>query len=306
MTTPIVSDLICSALAVALSLFFGYLPLIIDKKSDAKTEKVKTFWLAFLLNFGGGVLIANSFCHWLPEVRHGLRLNTKLPVAEIVTCVGFFAICFIEELLNRLIKIDKGECEVASESTSIDRSEYEHVDKDSKDANDNDPKALIRTIFVVSALSFHSVIEGFAASLEETAAGAWINFAALASHKLVIAFSLGVELVSSKASSTNYAISIGVFSVAPALGVIIGLILDDFASSGPVEVGTQFLQGLAIGVIIYVVFFEVFPKARKIGEVAKIDGMFNVLAMISGFILFIPSLILRKSNFVSSYPMSIN
>jgi len=34
-------------------------------------KKRKNVVLSFLLNFGGGVLIANCFCHWLPEVREG-------------------------------------------------------------------------------------------------------------------------------------------------------------------------------------------------------------------------------------------
>ena len=35
-------------------------------------KKLKNVTLSFLLNLGGGVLIANCFCHWLPEVREGL------------------------------------------------------------------------------------------------------------------------------------------------------------------------------------------------------------------------------------------
>ena len=58
--------------------------------------------------------------------------------------------------------------------------------------------SLIRTFFVVSALSFHSVVEGLALALEDEVAGVWVNFGAMAMHKFVIAFSLGVELVSAK------------------------------------------------------------------------------------------------------------
>ena len=42
--------------------------------------------LSFLLNLGGGVLLANCLCHWLPEVRAGLHhsdLDTFLPLAEV-------------------------------------------------------------------------------------------------------------------------------------------------------------------------------------------------------------------------------
>ncbi len=69
-------------------------------------RKVTIFFLqilAFLLNFGGGVLIANCFCHWLPEVREGIEhrdIDTVLPLAEVIMCCGFFSICFLEEILH--------------------------------------------------------------------------------------------------------------------------------------------------------------------------------------------------------------
>lgn len=56
----------------------------------------------------------------------------------------------------------------------------------------------IRTFFVVFALSFHSVIEGIALALESESSGVWMNFGALASHKFIIAFSVGAELISVK------------------------------------------------------------------------------------------------------------
>ena len=59
-------------------------------------------------------------------------------------------------------------------------------------------KSLLRTAFVVASLSFHSAITGLTLGLEEEASGVWINLAAIASHKFVIAFSVGVEMVSSK------------------------------------------------------------------------------------------------------------
>ena len=41
-------------------------------KLKKEKKKLKNVSLAFLLNLGGGVLMANCFCHWLPEVREGL------------------------------------------------------------------------------------------------------------------------------------------------------------------------------------------------------------------------------------------
>ena len=53
---------------------------------------------------------------------------------------------------------------------------------------------------MVTSLSFHSVIAGLTLGLEKETSGVWINFAAIALHKFVIAFSVGVELVISQVS----------------------------------------------------------------------------------------------------------
>ena len=57
---------------------------------------------------------------------------------------------------------------------------------------------------MVASLSFHSAITGLTLGLEEEASGVWINLAAIASHKFVIAFSVGVEMVSSKVCNYVY------------------------------------------------------------------------------------------------------
>ena len=51
---------------------------------------------------------------------------------------------------------------------------------------------------MVTSLSFHSVIAGLTLGLEKEISGVWINFGAIALHKFVIAFSVGVELVKSQ------------------------------------------------------------------------------------------------------------
>ena len=72
------TKIICAALVFTLSAVFGYLPVFISKipllaPSDPRHNKkaIRNKMFSFLLNFGGGVLFSNSFCHWLPEVREG-------------------------------------------------------------------------------------------------------------------------------------------------------------------------------------------------------------------------------------------
>ena len=50
------------------------------------------------------------------------------------------------------------------------------------------------------------------------------------------------------------------------------------------------IEGVAAGVILYVVFFEIFPKAKLIGG----TGKQHIFAMVVGFLIFLPSIYFRK------------
>ena len=66
-----------------------------------------TFLTSFLLCFGGGVLLATSLIHLLPEISHNLESSAErlelefLP--ELVLCAGFFLIYLVEELAELLV-----------------------------------------------------------------------------------------------------------------------------------------------------------------------------------------------------------
>lgn len=320
MVTLVGQKLLAAALIVALSLGFGFLPLTLAKKYDLTSidtldpevmkkekKKLKNAALSFLLNLGGGVLIANCFCHWLPEVREGLErrddIDTFLPLAEVIMCSGFFFICGLEELLHHFLHPHQApktpKLETVKETTlngcDPGRShDGDMCDDEVEKVNDKSAaqiKAAIRTVFVVMALSFHSTIEGLALSLEDEAAGVWLNTGATALHKFVISFSVGMELVSNKVSLLMYCISIIVFSLAPALGSAIGIVLTeawgaDTDVAGRIDLPLQILQGVATGTIVYVVFFEIIPKAKSVGG----TGKQHILAMVIGFAIFLPSL----------------
>lgn len=277
--------------------------------SKKEKKKWKNVALSFLLNLGGGVLIANCFCHWLPEVREGLErqdnIDTFLPLAEVIMCSGFFFISALEELLHHFlhphqattsVKLEQlRETELNSNGCDPGKEGSNHCgvengeEKEEKSAAQI--KAAIRTVFVVMALSFHSTIEGLALALEDEASGVWLNTGATALHKFVISFSVGMELVSNKVSLLMYCISIIVFSLAPALGSAIGIILteawgSDSQVTDQIDLPLQVLQGIATGTIVYVVFFEIIPKAKTVGG----TGKQHIIAMVLGFAIFLPSL----------------
>lgn len=326
---------VTTALAVILSLVFSGIPFFFSKSClnlspdhpNHNRHHRNNVILSFLLNFGGGVLIANCFCHWLPEVREALEghgIGDEWPLAEIILCLGFFFVRFLEEVIQACAQnnhhghshhgFPESEHQVRMVNTNIDDSHVKEcspirpkkstvspqncdsiTEKDTSEAkSEHIFVSTIRTVFAIVALSFHSVIEGLALSYEANETGIWMNFGALALHKFVIAFSIGVELMASQVPRKQSIIYLLMFALAPALGSLIGVIMAfsgrDESSVG--DIVLQIFQGVAIGTVIYVVFFEIFPKAKDIGG----SGFQHVFAMMLGFLAFTPSILLHSSS----------
>lgn len=76
----------------------------------------------------------------------------------------------------------------------------------------------LRGLFVIIALSLHEILEGLAVGLQNDQAGVLQLFAAVASHKFVISFCVGLELSTSGVSVLIHTIYICVFSLVTPLG----------------------------------------------------------------------------------------
>ena len=105
---PLGSKILAMVLLAGISIILSLIPLKLGKwfKTENGQPKHVTIF-SCLLCFGGGVLIATSLLHMLPEVRENFEVlleNTKLniPLGEIVLMVGFFLIYFVEEFVNAM------------------------------------------------------------------------------------------------------------------------------------------------------------------------------------------------------------
>lgn len=141
-----------------------------------------------------------------------------------------------------------------------------------------------RGLFAVLALSFHEVFEGLAIGLEERIENMWYLFIAVATHKLVIAFCIGLELAWSKTRKPVLVMYVATFAVVTPIGIIIGMGLIQYGTGGSVDGSSGrvavVLQGLAAGTLLYVVFFEVLARHKQ-------SGFSHLLSIIAGFcILF--------------------
>uniref|UniRef100_A0A2S2PFJ6 Zinc transporter ZIP1 n=1 Tax=Schizaphis graminum TaxID=13262 RepID=A0A2S2PFJ6_SCHGA len=145
------------------------------------------------------------------------------------------------------------------------------------------PKATgqsFRGLFAVLALSFHEVFEGLAIGLEERVDHMWYLFFAVATHKLIIAFCIGLELAWLETKKAVLIAYVATFAVVTPVGIAIGMMLVHYGNGGAVDgapgLVAVVLQGLAAGTLLYVVFFEVLARYKQ-------SGFSHLLSIILGF-----------------------
>jgi len=148
--------------------------------------------------------------------------------------------------------------------------------------NDTNPftKSSLRDFFTVLALSFHAVFEGLAVGLESEPKDVWLLFAAVATHKYVISFCVGLELCNAKTRLLIYSVYMIVFAIMSPIGIGIGIIItSNAATTSAYFLSVAILQALAGGTIIYVVVFEVLERERS----KNVSGLAQLFFVILGF-----------------------
>lgn len=306
--------------------------------------------VSLLLAFGGGVLLCTTFMHLLPEVKENiaeLQESGQLPelpfhFAELLMCIGFFTMYFVEELVHLYLNKRNKNSRCADNafqrgvslrnSTIMSKNSKNHDDRHSSIAdlitNDTEssfyqphahivPKhnnqvssisgpmtvsdganghhnhihhahshlpdvsnddlivSSLRGLLIVMALSVHELFEGLAVGLEDTSATVWYMFGAVAAHKLVLAFCVGVELIVAKTQKWLAFVYVFTFAAVSPLGIGIGILIS--GESSTTGLVSAILQGLASGTLLYVVFFEILQKGRS--------GILQFFAVLTGYSL---------------------
>lgn len=165
----------------------------------------------------------------------------------------------------------------------------------------NDVRGMMRGLVAVLALSVHSIFEGLAVGLEESPTNVWYMFLAIASHKFVVVFCVGMELTSASVCTTYISIYITAFSVVTPIGVAVGILL--MSNADPMDgfdMTAAILQAMAAGTLLYVIFFEVLARDRahphqqsrkqqqqhhNRHDHPDDSGFYRLFAIISGFLM---------------------
>lgn len=144
----------------------------------------------------------------------------------------------------------------------------------------------IRGLLIVLALSVHELFEGLAVGLESSPNHVWYMFGAVSAHKLVIAFCIGVELLTTKTNTILSIVYVFTFAVVSPMGIGIGIAIS--GNNNPAtDIASVLLQGLASGTLLYVVFFEILQNDRK-------SGLKQYLAVLIGFLVMLGLTFLGK------------
>ncbi|KAG7207374.1 hypothetical protein KM043_009035 [Ampulex compressa] len=142
----------------------------------------------------------------------------------------------------------------------------------------------VQGLLTVLALSFHAIFEGLAVGLEPSIASVVYLAAAIATHKLVISFCVGMELYVAGASTRTTLGYLTIFSMVTPIGIAVGLALGHFKNDSETLGPTPtILQGMAAGTLLYVVFFEVLARERANEK----SGLLQLTAIIVGFMLML-------------------
>ncbi|XP_055375237.1 zinc transporter ZIP3 [Condylostylus longicornis] len=270
------------------SLVAGILPRLISYG-----QRKENFFISLMLCFGGGVLLATALVHILVDVRKDMSEN-----AEVYLCLGFFVIYFIDEFIHYFFgealqhmhdnsENDPHETNYNHYGTSSDISGYEyeallnngashshHQPGETCDADEgnaricytshDEPCAETRSgaLGLVTALSIHSIIEGLAIGLQNTSAGVMVLFLAVACHKYVMSFCLGLEIrMTSNSNIKKHLLAVTIFSLGSVIGIAIGMALDGIPTEWS-KSAFPILQALAGGTLLYVTVCEVLPRER--------------------------------------------
>ncbi|KAK3591026.1 hypothetical protein CHS0354_013089, partial [Potamilus streckersoni] len=144
------------------------------------------------------------------------------------------------------------------------------------------PFTKLRTLILLMALSLHMVFDGLALGLQNEDSKVWQFLGALAIHKSIVSFSVGLKL---SETSPSIIIMIGLlipFSVVSPLGMIVGIVItsSDGIDNLSRDLASAILQGIATGTFMYVTFFEILFR-----EVHEYRDLRKTVAIVVGFVI---------------------
>jgi len=275
----------------------GILPLLgvrkgwLSPSESAQSNKVKIL-LSTSICFGGGVILTSCLTHMLPDVNEvataaiesGTFPDSGLPVAEILVLAGFLMIYMLEEVMHfvlvRFVHLDDDHEKHDNGAGPGHGHSHDNIVVPTEEGL----QAAARGFLVVLALSIHDLFEGMALGVTRRHTSAWFLLLAFASHKWVIAGTVGLKWARSALRPLIAVLYMTIFCVVSPIGIGIGMAITDPGQQENVNsTGLIVVQGIATGSLLYVVFFEILEKERQ----KPVPGLLQVIGVSCGFIFMV-------------------
>ncbi|ALC42177.1 ZIP1 [Drosophila busckii] len=289
----LVAKIVAMVVLLVVTLICAALPYMLNRclkwTSQSPEETRSSPVVRGLIYFGGGVLFATTFLHMMPDIieivehlQHcGTLAKTPFALPEMLFCSGFFIIYAMDELMFKVMvrhqkKLTRSESR-ASEAfhrghsirnsvlmteqrpnkTQVEHSESQHAAGHGHSHMPVEESGSLRGLGIILALSLHELFEGMAVGLQFTVGTVWFMFGAIAIHKLVLAFCVGMELLVARTRTSLAIIYLTTFSIVTPIGIGIGIGISSQDDGQAANLPSGILQGLAAGTLCYVVFFEI-------------------------------------------------
>ncbi|XGW22479.1 hypothetical protein V3C99_005032 [Haemonchus contortus] len=288
------------ALAVVMFLttaIAGFIPLKLLRflnKTQGDNKK-RGRWLSLLSCFSGGVFMGTCFLDIIPHINENYEdfkvlsgTNFEFPLPQFFTCVGFFLVYLIEEICIKVfaMKHDHSstvEVEKPVQKDTLNLRKFSLVMEETANyaVAESSEGSLLKSLTFAVAMSFHSILEGFALGVQNTTARIVTLFISLILHKGVEAFSVGLQISKGNSNKLKAVIAtILIYAMMTPLGSGLGTLLQMSNISRLHKDGAVLiLESLAAGTFIYVTFLEVLAHEKD----NEHNSLKQLLAIFIGF-----------------------
>ncbi|XGW22480.1 hypothetical protein V3C99_005032 [Haemonchus contortus] len=286
------------ALAVVMFLttaIAGFIPLKLLRflnKTQGDNKK-RGRWLSLLSCFSGGVFMGTCFLDIIPHINENYEdfkvlsgTNFEFPLPQFFTCVGFFLVYLIEEICIKVfaMKHDHSstvEVEKPVQKDTLNLRNLVMEETANYAVAESSEGSLLKSLTFAVAMSFHSILEGFALGVQNTTARIVTLFISLILHKGVEAFSVGLQISKGNSNKLKAVIAtILIYAMMTPLGSGLGTLLQMSNISRLHKDGAVLiLESLAAGTFIYVTFLEVLAHEKD----NEHNSLKQLLAIFIGF-----------------------
>uniref|UniRef100_A0A915EF75 Uncharacterized protein n=1 Tax=Ditylenchus dipsaci TaxID=166011 RepID=A0A915EF75_9BILA len=150
-------------------------------------------------------------------------------------------------------------------------------------SSDKEQGNFLKSLTFAVAMSFHSILEGFALGVQDDTTGILTLFISLIIHKGIEAFSVGLQM--SRANSKRVCVvvlTMVVYGLMTPIGSMLGVLITNLNINELVkEAIVIVLEGMAGGTFIYVTFFEVLAAERANHH----SNLIQLIAILVGFLV---------------------